>query len=434
MATAQAARSRGWLRRGTAGLAGLIAILAGLPAPAAAAPPYYPLTGVVEDSTAAPLAGAVVTLMAVPALGLPQPVPPGSPLLGPDTPNNPVVTGVDGRFGWSASAGNYQIAVSRPGCVPIPGADSASNPFPLPQTYQHDLVFGRDCSGGALDPALSLATTPSPVVVFQPTTFTATVSRPDGSSATGSVRFADVDDPLGEAIPGCERVPLVSGSGSCHVTYQHATQDEAGFVSVLYSGDSTVHATSTRTSVFVQQADPVVTWPTPAPIRYPTPLGPAQLDAVANVPGTFTYTVHATGKPAPGAVLSAGTGQQLDARFTPADPADYRSATAHVAITVLPGPGCAAAYVVSSQWPGGFVSTVTVTAGDQALTGWRVTLTLPGGVRIVKSWDTQVSGTSGVVQAVNLYYNGRIAAGKRTTFGFQGSGDGSGVTASCTPN
>lgn len=75
------------------------------------------------------------------------------------------------------------------------------------------------------------------------------------------------------------------------------------------------------------QAAPVITWPQPAPITYPAPLTSAQLDATANVPGTFVYS------PAAGTVLPAGM-QTLTATFTPTDMADYTNATASVSIVV----------------------------------------------------------------------------------------------------
>ena len=37
------------------------------------------------------------------------------------------------------------------------------------------------------------------------------------------------------------------------------------------------------------KATPVITWPNPANIVDGTPLGPTQLNATADVPGTFTY-------------------------------------------------------------------------------------------------------------------------------------------------
>ncbi|MBQ1064129.1 cellulose binding domain-containing protein [Micromonospora sp. C41] len=95
------------------------------------------------------------------------------------------------------------------------------------------------------------------------------------------------------------------------------------------------------------------------------------------------------------------------------------------------GPSCSAAYVVQDQWNGGFVATVTVTAGTTALTGWRVTLALPGGASISSLWNGVPSGTSGTVTVANQSYNGQVGAGQTTTFGFQGAGNGSGATVTC---
>ncbi|MFI5836576.1 cellulose binding domain-containing protein [Micromonospora sp. NPDC051300] len=94
-------------------------------------------------------------------------------------------------------------------------------------------------------------------------------------------------------------------------------------------------------------------------------------------------------------------------------------------------PACTAVYTVQDQWNGGFVARVDVTAGTTALTGWRVTLGLPGGASITSVWNGVASGTSGTVTVANQSYNGRLAAGQSTTFGFQGSGTGGGATAAC---
>ncbi|MGA2538124.1 MAG: protease pro-enzyme activation domain-containing protein [Terracidiphilus sp.] len=58
-----------------------------------------------------------------------------------------------------------------------------------------------------------------------------------------------------------------------------------------------------------------VVWPTPAPIVYGTGLSTTQLDATANVAGSFVYN------PPAGTVLAAGQ-HTLDATFTPADTAE----------------------------------------------------------------------------------------------------------------
>ena len=96
------------------------------------------------------------------------------------------------------------------------------------------------------------------------------------------------------------------------------------------------------------------------------------------------------------------------------------------------GRTCTASYTVASSWPGGFVADVKVTAGSSAITGWRVTMTLPSGAAISNMWNGITSGTSGTVTVNNQNYNGSLGAGQATSFGFQGTGSGSGATVSCT--
>jgi hypothetical protein len=81
----------------------------------------------------------------------------------------------------------------------------------------------------------------------------------------------------------------------------------------------------------VNKATPVIAWANPAAITYGTPLGRAQLDATASIPGSFAYT------PKAGTKLGAGT-QTLSVTFTP-DPrysTNYTTATTTVTITVNP--------------------------------------------------------------------------------------------------
>ncbi|MET8043743.1 cellulose binding domain-containing protein [Micromonospora sp. NPDC005215] len=95
-------------------------------------------------------------------------------------------------------------------------------------------------------------------------------------------------------------------------------------------------------------------------------------------------------------------------------------------------PACTAVYAVQDQWNGGFVANVTVTAGTTALTGWRVSLNLPSGASVTSVWNGVASGTSGTITVANQSYNGRLGAGQTTSFGFQGTGNGTGTTATCT--
>ena len=93
---------------------------------------------------------------------------------------------------------------------------------------------------------------------------------------------------------------------------------------------------------------------------------------------------------------------------------------------------CTAAYSVTSSWTGGFTAAVNVTAGSTNISGWRVTLNLPGGAAISSLWNGVGSGASGTVTVSNASYNGALAAAGSTSFGFLGTGSGSGATVSCT--
>jgi hypothetical protein len=103
--------------------------------------------------------------------------------------------------------------------------------------------------------------------------------------------------------------------------------------------NTTAYTTVTGTnSILVNQATPILNWPTPAAIPVGTALGSTQLDATAtfqgaNLPGNFAYTVLPAGTLAQNAVLAAGT-WTLQVVFTPTDTTDFTTATATVQIVV----------------------------------------------------------------------------------------------------
>jgi sugar lactone lactonase YvrE len=100
-------------------------------------------------------------------------------------------------------------------------------------------------------------------------------------------------------------------------------------LSVFFTPNDTVNYTTTSASVVlvINQAVPSISWSSPAPIVYGTPLSSAQLNAGSPISGNFSYT------PGPGAVLSAGL-QTLSVTFFPSDSNDYTTATATVSLTV----------------------------------------------------------------------------------------------------
>src|SRR6185503_1728217 len=98
------------------------------------------------------------------------------------------------------------------------------------------------------------------------------------------------------------------------------------------AGDANYVAASANATITIGKATAQLTWGSPTAIVYGTGLGASQLNATANVQGTFSYT------PAAGAVLSAGSGRPLAVTFTPLDSANYVGASANTTIDVLRAP------------------------------------------------------------------------------------------------
>src|SRR6185437_3348793 len=94
-------------------------------------------------------------------------------------------------------------------------------------------------------------------------------------------------------------------------------------LSVTFTPDDAANYTTATKSVSISvlKVTPVISWTAPADITYGTALGATQLNATANVPGTFVYS------PVAGTVLNAGANQTLSVSFTPTDAANYSSAT-----------------------------------------------------------------------------------------------------------
>jgi len=93
--------------------------------------------------------------------------------------------------------------------------------------------------------------------------------------------------------------------------------------------DTTDYTTATASvSLTVSPAAPAITWATPAPVAVGTALSSTQLDATANVPGTFVYT------PAAGTIESTAGNVTLSVTFTPTDTTNYSTAMASVTLEV----------------------------------------------------------------------------------------------------
>ena len=142
----------------------------------------------------------------------------------------------------------------------------------------------------------------------------------------------------GQPHPATGSVTGLGGAslGAPSFTYNGSVQPPvaAGSYAVVasFEGNANYEPASASATITIGKAPVVLTWNPPAAIVYGTPLGAVQLNASANVPGTFAYS------PASGTVLSAGAGHALTAIFTPADGTNYTGASVNTTIVVAAAP------------------------------------------------------------------------------------------------
>ena len=160
--------------------------------------------------------------------------------------------------------------------------------------------------------------------------------------------------------------------------------------------------------------------PTPTPVRTasptatPVPTGTPVRTATPVATGTPTSTPVRTATPVP-----SGT--------------PVRTSTPVPPTTTPSGARCTAAYSISSSWGSGFNANITVSnPGTVATKTWKVTWTWGGNQSIVNSWNAAITSSGAAVTANSMAYNGAIAAGGNTSFGFQASLSGTNTNPTLT--
>jgi endoglucanase len=103
--------------------------------------------------------------------------------------------------------------------------------------------------------------------------------------------------------------------------------------------------------------------------------------------------------------------------------------------TTTPPPAtgaCSATMAITGSWQGGFQGEATVKAGNSAITAWTVKWNLASGQTITQLWNGALTTSGSAVTVKNLSYNGSLAAGATTSFGFTANGVASTPALTCT--
>ncbi len=222
----------------------------------------------------------------------------------------------------------------------------------------------------------------------------------DGStttSTTATFQFAGTDDRTAAANLTFECSLDAAPFASCTsgVTYTGLTRAPHTFAVRAKDAAGNLDQSPASRAWTIETLTPVLTWANPADITYPTPLGGAQLNATADVPGAFAYT------PPAGTVLGAGTAQTLSVLFTPTDTVNYRTASTTVQINVLTA---GQTITVTTPAPGSAVFGASFNVAATASSSLGVAVTTTGGCSGGGTGSATITMTSGTTACV-VHYN-----------------------------
>ena len=247
---------------------------------------------------------------------------------------------------YSAATATVQLTVNQ--AIPViawapPSAiqqGTAISAAQLNATANVPGTFSYSPAAGMVPPVgtqtLTATFTPSDVTDYTPATAhnSLTVNAADGKSSPLINWGTPAAISYGAALSSTQLNATANVAGTFAYTPAAGTVLKAGtqtLTAIFTPTDTNTYSAVTATvQLTVTKANPVVTWPAPSAIQQGTAISAIQLNAAANVPGTFLYS------PAAGAIPAVGT-ETLTATFTPSDATDYMSVTAHNSLSVKAG-------------------------------------------------------------------------------------------------
>ena len=242
------------------------------------------------------------------------------------------------------------------------------------------------------NPAI-LNTAAPPAVTTQPTnqnaapgataTFTAAAS---GFPVPGVQWYVNAHDGAG--------FTLISGATSTTLTLTNVSQaqNNDSYEAVFTNSSGTI---TTNPANLTVKSTPTITWANPADITDGTLLSTTQLNATANVPGTFVYS------PTAGTLPGVGQHQVLTVTFTPTDSVDYSTTTATVFVNVANGPSTALLFTQQPPTTAANNATFSAAVAVQDAAGGTVTGDTSTVTLTLSSGAFAGGGTTVTAQAVN---------------------------------
>ena len=344
----------------------------------------------------------------------------GNPVLGSTVAFNAPVTGASGTFAGGATTSTAFTNSSGVATAPAFTANgTAGGPynvlataggvpgtavFPLTNTGAVTAAGQiRVSSGGGQSTAIS---TQFPLVL------TALLTDANGNPLSGApvTFYAPAGGPSGTFANGTNVATPYTNAQGLAISPAFTANAIAGTFNVTASSGSIAGAVFTMTNSIAttvtpppsSKTTPVISWSTPAPITVGQPLDSRQLNATANVAGTFLYS------PGAGSVLAVGL-QTLSATFTPTNTTLYNSATAQVTLSIT-APTQADQFLTFPPIPDHISTDTSFTLSATATSGLPVSYRLVYGPATVTGNLVTLTGGLGrvdieAVQPGNTAYN-----------------------------
>jgi hypothetical protein len=387
---------------------------------------------------------------------------------------------VAGTFAYTPAAGTVLGAGSQPLSVIFTPSDTADyataqaaasivvNPATPTITWATPsaIPYGTALSAAQLNASSTVAGTfvysPAAGTVLNTGTQTLTATFTPSNTTNYSPVTTNVTLTVNKLTPVVSWAPpaAITQGTALSATQLDATASVAGtFVytpaagSILSAGSQTltVNFTPTNTGNYTTATGSVVLTVNPAP-SFTLAASPASLSIAQGASGTSTITLSAkNGFSGSASLTASGLPSGVTAAFStnPVTGSSVLTLTASstatvgvatvtitgtsgsltssttVALTITPKAGfaCHVIYSVSSQWPGGFGTAITIqNTGTTAITNWTLTFTFANGQKVTQIWNGNESQSGANVTVTNMSYDGSIpAGGSYSGMGFNGS-------------